>query len=608
VKARWALAALAVSLPLQAFFQGVDLRNAECGATARGSYACDFEYYLHKSVELHPARPSTDYQFAVGAGGSYSIWGEVEGQKYHVGGTGAGSQWDALSRQAGNAAVTLQFYQPFMPGVFESARGEALRPTFNANEALYANYVQKVEKLASALQEGETKYLSEVSAPAIEGYRKSLAQLKAVVESQLDALTLPLVAATSNPSPVERSRVPGVATPLSLAIGRAENSPTPIEKWEALEPLWTANQSGATKLLGAADATAAETTYRKYFNAQGLPNENLVSKESAALGHQMGAGLHSLPGTITGTEIRRQLVRGLVAYDSSPAQELRAQSLGGIALAVGADQAVAAGENGSARELLKQSAQILDTVLGFVPIASSVNDATQIVFGMVTGQDYAGNPMTHADFGLRGVGILLGLLPAKAVFQFGKKVLGKVFHSGASTIRRYSLGERVAVNIAKEKELAKEVAEAVGHYADESLDVLERFKPRRNAEHVLDILESEPGLKERIVRELVEIESLPGPAFFKDGFLDHYLRHVVKDKNLRALGVRTPKDYVEAAQKLIRNSAAEHFTRIDGRDIHFLESTGEFAVHQGDQIATYYVVAKDAAAYWQSQLRQVIKK
>ena len=44
----------------------------------------------------------------------------------------------------------------------------------------------------------------------------------------------------------------------------------------------------------------------------------------------------------------------------------------------------------------------------FVPIVGAINDAAQIVHGMITGYDYTGKRMTLADYALRGVGVIAG--------------------------------------------------------------------------------------------------------------------------------------------------------------------------------------------------------
>jgi hypothetical protein len=107
-----------------------------------------------------------------------------------------------------------------------------------------------------------------------------------------------------------------------------------------------------------------------------------------------------------------------------------------------------------------------------VPVAASVNDALQIVWGMATGYDYAGHPMSAGDYALRGVGIVIGVLPAgQAIVRVGGEVIDRAFVVGSRTIRELGLGRRVAVDLRSAPSAVADVASAVGA-------VLDNFRPQ----------------------------------------------------------------------------------------------------------------------------------
>jgi pyocin large subunit-like protein len=89
-------------------------------------------------------------------------------------------------------------------------------------------------------------------------------------------------------------------------------------------------------------------------------------------------------------------------------------------------------------------------------------------------------------------------------------------------------------------------------------------------------------------------------------FEKHYFDHVINQKELSKLGIQTPKAYLQGAQKLISNPAVESVVRPDGRKMHFLKETSEFAVTQGDTIITYFIPG-DGLDYWVRQLKELKK-
>jgi hypothetical protein len=112
--------------------------------------------------------------------------------------------------------------------------------------------------------------------------------------------------------------------------------------------------------------------------------------------------------------------------------EQQMHALGAAAMALAGSNALADGNIEAAQYYTNSAVTIMDVVLGFVPIAGSVNDLSQIAFGLATGQDYTGHKMTEMDYGLRALGVVLGIVPA--VF-LGKTVINTAFVRGAELLR-----------------------------------------------------------------------------------------------------------------------------------------------------------------------------
>ena len=67
------------------------------------------------------------------------------------------------------------------------------------------------------------------------------------------------------------------------------------------------------------------------------------------------------------------------------------------------------------------------------PLIGSLNDATQIVFGLLTGHNYAGIKMEAGEYALYAAGIVIGMLPAsRAILKFGALIIDRplLFLSG----------------------------------------------------------------------------------------------------------------------------------------------------------------------------------
>lgn len=155
--------------------------------------------------------------------------------------------------------------------------------------------------------------------------------------------------------------------------------------------------------------------------------------------------LKSTAKSQNGANVRKIINRALIATTTLSAAPRAYNARMCIALAVGGDLAEAAGKTEAGTQILKASLVALDIAIGFVPVIGSVNEATQLMFGMFTGFDYTGHRMYSADYALRGVGIVLGLLPfySKGVLSFGVLAIDRTAISVANIFRRLPLAEKI---------------------------------------------------------------------------------------------------------------------------------------------------------------------
>jgi|GEM_PF-1886495 len=249
------------------------------------------------------------------------------------------------------------------------------------------------------------------------------------------------------------------------------------QRWQQLEPVWRLALARADQ-MPVSSQRAMERIYSDYFDDNGLVNFHVVSPNTAAFARHVGDSLQTSPHTPQGREIRYQLNRGFVAASESSTPGKKAEAWGAISLIVGADQAYADGASKDARYLLRLGASILDVALGFVPVVGTANDLAQLVHGMATGYDYTGERMTSADYALRGVGLVAGIVGAGSIVKIAGKALQKAFQQGSRIIRRLGVGEKASkvASSSKVTHLAPDIAEIIGHFGEEKASaVLELF-------------------------------------------------------------------------------------------------------------------------------------
>jgi hypothetical protein len=87
---------------------------------------------------------------------------------------------------------------------------------------------------------------------------------------------------------------------------------------------------------------------------------------------------------------------------------------------------------------------------------------------MATGYDYTGNRMEAADYALRGVGVVLGLLPTTAgmrAMHFGGYLIKESWVAGATFLRSINVRNRYAGLLQRYRTTSRELMEFVGAMA-----------------------------------------------------------------------------------------------------------------------------------------------
>jgi hypothetical protein len=588
--------------------------EAACGTVlidGKPHYICDWEPHLRQAAA--GVRSDGAWSTSVGSAGGYCLQsGGNDGFRICGGSVsaslGGGGGWDALSRGAGMAVI-------YAPAIINSFSDNAYlrdkaQSFFNSSNAGFDSQLAATQNLVANFKAAQQAFAAQVVPPSIELFKeKSLGGLSKGIDEKLTNIfavkeDVAGPAADFGPPPML-----GVSAPVQHMSAGLKSAVDLRRKWDAVEPVWQAVVRGADKDLSAVDAKVLTDTYDAYFTNQGLLRENTLGAELGAASRSIGDSLHTSLGTASGRQVRLQVNRNLVAAASAVDDDGRARAWGGVALAVGADEAFTAGKKQTAEQLINTSAAVADSILGFIPIAGAVNDAGQILCGLATGHDYTGRAMTAGDYGWRGVGVVLGLLPAKAILKVGGKILDRTFVLGGGVIRRLGLGSRFGKILAQEPGAVTDITTVAAQWTKRSEEIAEELAARKSLGTVADILESSPGLQTKVAAELAEISSKSGITFNKDTFVEHFYKHVLNPPvGNPSLGVKTPKEVFEKAVELATSkTGVESFVRAsDGSTLMFRKQTGEFLVMKDGIIATYFK-PRTGEAYWVNQLKSIVK-
>lgn len=161
-----------------------------------------------------------------------------------------------------------------------------------------------------------------------------------------------------------------------------------------------------------------------------------------------------------------------------------------LAMTQAASDAYAGKDIPMANSYLYLASQFLDVALGFVPFAASVNDLTQIGFGILTGRSYSGDEMSGTDYVLRSLGVVLGIFPAA---YFGKTIINQTVLRGAQVIKNNAAYASMANALLGAAEHVGDVLKIVGALVPSSLGEIKKATETSHlvpgtVSHVLDVL------------------------------------------------------------------------------------------------------------------------
>jgi hypothetical protein len=415
-----------------------------------------------RSLETGPTSSSPGFGAYTTPGGGFCLnssvgsYSQCGGSPYLIG-TPSIDPWGIV-----RSAIAIAQH---LPGSYSFKRGQFEGEKLDAHLNAVRERVAQIDDVIDEFTEEHDKYFEETVTPSV---NKTIATIPGIEQDindqlipKLHDITLtgpPPVTPVGPPTEVASEAFRKYAETIDEAKGH------PAEVWDRLEPVWQVAQTRISE-LPESDRRAISEIYQKYFDSNGLLNNEVLPANVGNVAHDLSAVLQTSSQTLEGKLVRYQVNRGLVAATNSTDPDLQLHALGGLALAAGADLAYGTGEEANAQRLIAVASQTLDFALGFIPVVSTINDATQIIYGMVTGRDYTGVPMGAGDYALRGLGVVLGILPAGGqVVKLGETLLGRAFEHGCQLLRRLDLEGRLHSAVKAGRALAADFAEQIGRW------------------------------------------------------------------------------------------------------------------------------------------------
>ncbi|MCC7441881.1 MAG: hypothetical protein IT285_09615 [Bdellovibrionales bacterium] len=395
------------------------------------------------------------------------------------------------ARRVGGSAV--------LPGQYVHARAEANGDRMRKHWIRARNNEASLERTALLQARSRDAYLTQVLAPALQQEHQALAALS--VSAAVPSATTPDQVAPAAPFD---------SLGRKLETARTEG---PTALWKELRRLRQAEE--ASDAFTEKELNELRALRAKYLGPEGTWASGVLPDPVSSLADGLAERLKTEPHSPEGREIRSRLNQGLaVAADGSSTLHQQQEALGALTLVVGADLAYAEAEPAAGQSLLHAGAEALDLGLGLLPVAGTVNDAAQILHGMATGHDYAGNPMAAGDYALRGFGIVLGLLPGgSAGVKLGGQLVQRSFASGARLIREAELGRRLVAGLGKLKGSVVEIVGGIG-------DLFGRAHPLRRIPELKQFADVLP--RTRVIK--VESAEEANRFWAESGIIDPYLK------------------------------------------------------------------------------------
>lgn len=505
---RWMSALFLINL---AMFAGevapIDERLAEC-FVHRGTYTCNFEYWTLRNQLRRAGREAPEFENP-GAGkseefamvvasspeplqknekgvsvvyrGGYEVHSHFKSSDlFRVGGQNASSSyvtsnfllpppssdrggWKVLSDKDWEALKPMLQDVDRLPFAWGDKRQEfeaqKTKAYLNHLRSLKTQWADAVTRLESARGEYAKEIVPvSVAQTQTDSIRNLTERLTAQYERALR--DLPVRVHPTQASLENRD----LAAPTYIASHWKNVSLSQDKKgfWPRMASLWLAGQM---RPMGVTDDEWEEIgdAYQNNFTPEGLIQSEALGPKTVILARAIGEMLQTRPLSAEGRAIRRLMNQGLVIYGTHDSGEIRSEVLGALALTIGADHAYAATDPEAAKWITQKVNGLFDSILGFVPGLSVINDSVQIIHGMATGEDYSGKAMATADYALRGFGVFLSIpVVSKAVVTVGGKIIKPVFVVGGKVIRKLDIRPLIREWIGVERHVVIDVAEEFG--------------------------------------------------------------------------------------------------------------------------------------------------
>jgi hypothetical protein len=485
---------------------------------------------------------------------------------------------------------TLVASNGHLPGQYAVQRGADVGAKLDRAASLYDQRLSELEQINTDLNTARTQYIQDTLSAATTATLHTVKDVSIQTTERINPRLREVLPAPGEiqPSPPTTATTDVSVKALQELSNRLETNGNNIQAlWNDLQHVSNVNGMRLQE-LPEQERMAVMMLQEKFFDDHGILKGDLFQNEWGTTARLLSVGLQSSSSSLVGPNIRFQLNRALVA--GTQANIAQVPELGGaIALITAADIASAVSDEAATRLLLRTGTEVLDAVVAFTP-AAPVNDALQILYGIATGRDYSGNPMSAFDYATRAIGVVIGIIPGGTLaVRLGGKVVNGAFTDGCRLLRRLNLQGSIAVYFAKTKQLVTEVVRSVGEaFPWESIRT---YKPEELLEKVNGLVLWQKELLEngtsRTWLERVWVRLREGGTIFDEGAVKLFddrdlMRVALPDDGIFARVVpRGSVDEIIAGTRPLSSSASNEAFITAASDLTGLSAGGPIAQRLG---------------------------
>lgn len=395
-------------------------------SSARAAKVCEIVGFESRDGYYFPITQCTGYDSYVS---KTKFWNGPSGGGFGFGGNYLGSQG---STSSGNYTSTIprSTQQPSSFGGYKSPLSSSALTTKYPTESVKPSNVEaeNAAKEYSRKMEAHNESLRRVRVESEARLAKSLAESQARMNQNMTAALIMMGWA--------KAIHLGIESQIEMETKSAEKSK--VENASARE--------GILKSIVEQDSEI------KSIQDPSFSDRNLLTKEEKVFRKIITDNSQGRAGDVDSYLELIDVAISVTSSENAPT-ESKQLAAGAVAMTIAASEAKANGDLEAANRFKELAKVSVDIALGFVPVVSSINDLSQVVFGIATGRDYTGKEMRSADYAFRGVGIVLGFFP---VVRLGQFAINNSFMRGVELIKSYpaltqrfevisKLGERFSV-------------------------------------------------------------------------------------------------------------------------------------------------------------------